>query len=83
MPVVDLMPAKIISLPRYSKELSTEQEVIVGKKLKDYLRERELLDPLVKAGSVNNIEHPIVYRRVLNAIYEFCMINGISLFPTD
>ena len=26
LPVVDLMPAKIISLPRYSKELSTGQK---------------------------------------------------------
>ena len=76
---VDMKTGQTATLPKYSKEFSAEQEVIVGKQLEDYLRKRELLDPIVKAVSVDNIKDPIVYRRVFNAIYEFCEMNGISL----
>lgn len=76
---VEMKTGQRVLFPRFSKELSAEQEVLVGEKLADYLRKHELLDPLVKAGSVDNIEDPIVFRRVLNAIYEFCKINDLSL----
>jgi|HubBroStandDraft_4_1064222.scaffolds.fasta_scaffold670449_1 hypothetical protein len=71
---------KLSDLPkRYSKTLTPSEEEIVSKELALFLKDRGLLDLLQKAGSVDNIQDPIDYRRVFNAIYEFCLKNNISL----
>ncbi len=71
---------KLSDLPkRYSATLTSSEKEIVGKELELFLKDRGLLELLQKAGSVDNIQDPIHYRRVFNAIYEFCLKNNISL----
>lgn len=71
---------KLSDLPkRYSKTLTPSEKEIVGKELEQFLKGQGLLEILQQAGSVGNIQDPIHYRRVFNAIYEFCLKNNISL----
>jgi len=65
--------------PKYSKLLTPNEKKIIGQELELYLKKRELLGILQHAGSVDNIQDPIKYRKVFNAIYEFCLKNNISL----
>ncbi len=62
---------KILEYPRFFDEFRPEHTAQFAEELEVYLKQRGLLGPLVKAGSVDNIKDPIIYRRVMNAIQEF------------
>jgi hypothetical protein len=59
--------------------LSSEEKRKIGVKLEKWLKDREALQPLILAGSVDNIDDPIMYRRVLESIYQFCLREHIPL----
>ncbi len=70
---------KKLEYPRFFKEFKQEHHAQCAKDLKSYLKQRGLLEPLLKAGAVDNIEDPIIYRRVMTALEKFADYNHISV----
>lgn len=72
------------SFRTFSREKCTQisqhqTDEVIGKKLEGWLEERNLLKPLLAAGSVDGIEDPIMYRLVLESIYQFTLKERIIL----